>query len=135
MWNSDRAHDISHLPPLKIDPDAIWFRRLKSGCLIAVDDLSDPDMEIVAGNWRKELHDGGLKSICVAGIWVCLLIKRPTACGMACIVPCVILINDMVGVERYYYAAARVSETVVGVTVAFLINSLLPTRNPQPQDK
>ena len=69
LWNSDRAHDISHLPPLKIDPDAIWFRRLKSGCLIAVDDLSDPDMEIVAGNWRKELHDGGLKSICVAGIW------------------------------------------------------------------
>lgn len=54
LWNSDRAHDISHLPPLKIDPDAIWFRRLKSGCLIAVDDLSDPDMEIVAGNWRKE---------------------------------------------------------------------------------
>ena len=37
--------------------------------------------------------------VCVAGIWCCLLIKRPTACGMACIVPCVILINDMVGVN------------------------------------
>lgn len=69
LWNSDKAHDISHLPPLKIDPDAVWFRRLKARHLIAVDDLSDPDMEIVAGNWRRELHDGGLKSICVAGIW------------------------------------------------------------------
>ena len=64
--------------------------------------------------------------VCVAGIWVCLLIRRPTACGMACIVPCVILINDMTGVERYYYAAARIIETVVGVAIAFGVNAVLP---------
>lgn len=64
--------------------------------------------------------------ICVAGIWVCLLIHRPTACGMACIVPCVILINDMTGVERYYYAAARIIETAVGVAIAFGVNAVLP---------
>lgn len=64
--------------------------------------------------------------VCVAGIWVCLLIQRPTACGMACIVPCVILINDMTGVERYYYAAARIIETVVGVAIAFGVNAVLP---------
>ena len=74
--------------------------------------------------------------VCVAGLWICQLIGRPAACGMACILPCVMLISgDVSGIQRYYYAAARVSETVVGVTVAFLINSLLPTRNPQPQDK
>lgn len=73
--------------------------------------------------------------LCVR-IWLCMLFNRPAACGMACILPCVMLISgDVSGIQRYYYAAARVSETVVGVTVAFLINSLLPTRNPQPQDK
>lgn len=41
------------------------------------------------------------------------------ACAMACIVPCVILVNGMTGVERYYYAAARIIETVVGVAIAF----------------
>ena len=71
--------------------------------------------------------------ICVAGIWVCLLIKRPTACGMACIVPCVILINDMVGVERYYYAAARIIETVVGVAIAFGVNAVLPDHRPEEE--
>ena len=77
-----------------------------------------------------------LGAACVCGIWLCMLFNRPAACGMACILPCVMLISgDVSGIQRYYYAAARVSETVVGVTVAFLINSLLPTRNPQPQDK
>ena len=64
--------------------------------------------------------------ICVAGIWVCLLIQRPAACGMACIVPCVILITDVAGMERYYYAAARIIETVVGVAIAFGVNAVLP---------
>lgn len=64
--------------------------------------------------------------VCVAGIWVCLLIKRPAACGMACIVPCIILVNHMSGVERYYYAAARVIETAVGVAVALAVNAALP---------
>lgn len=77
-----------------------------------------------------------LGAACVCGIWLCMLFNRPAACGMACILPCVMLISgDVSGIQRYCYAAARVSETVVGVTVAFLINSLLPTRNPQPQDK
>ena len=69
--------------------------------------------------------------ICVAGIWLCLLIHRPAACGMACIVPCVILINDMVGVDRYYYAAARILETVVGVAIAFGVNAVLPDHRPE----
>ncbi len=69
----------------------------------------------------------------MAGIWICLLIRRPTACGMACIVPCVILINDMVGVERYYYAAARIIETVVGVAIAFGVNAVLPDHRPEEE--
>ena len=41
------------------------------------------------------------------------LSSRPAAC-MACILPCVMLISgDVSGIQRYY-AAARVSETVVG---------------------
>lgn len=69
--------------------------------------------------------------VCVAGIWLCLLIHRPAACGMACIVPCVILVNDMTGVERYYYAAARIIETVVGVAIAFGVNAVLPDHRPE----
>ena len=67
-----------------------------------------------------------LGAVCVAGIWLCLLLKRPAACAMACIVPCVILVNDMIGPERYFYAAARVAETLVGVAIAFGVNALLP---------
>lgn len=69
-----------------------------------------------------------LGAVCVAGVWICLVIKRPAACGMACIVPCVMLITGVTGVARYYYAAARVVETVVGVGVAFLVNAALPDR-------
>lgn len=64
---------------------------------------------------------------CVAGIWICMLLKRPAACAMACIVPCVMVISGNVhGIDRYYYAAARLAETVVGVAVALAVNRLLP---------
>ena len=69
--------------------------------------------------------------ICLAGLWFCMLIQRPAACGMACIVPCVILITGVTGADRYYYAAARIIETVVGVGVAFLVNAALPDRRPE----
>ena len=49
-----------------------------------------------------------LAVICLAGLWFCLLIKRPAACPMACIVPCVILLTGVTGADRYYYAAARI---------------------------
>ena len=64
--------------------------------------------------------------LCVAGLWISLLIQRPAACVMACIVPCVILITGVTGADRYYYAAARIIETVIGVCVAMLVNKLLP---------
>ena len=69
-----------------------------------------------------------LAVICLAGLWFCLLIKRPAACPMACIVPCVILLTGVTGADRYYYAAARILETVAGVGVAFLVNAALPDR-------
>ena len=46
--------------------------------------------------------------VCVAGVWLCLLLRRPAACGMACILPCVILITGVTGITRYYYAGARI---------------------------
>ena len=78
-----------------------------------------------------------LGAVCVAGIWTGLLLKRPAACPMACIVPCVILIGGHTGVERYYYAAARIIETVVGVAIAFGVNALLPDhrRAEEPTEK
>ncbi len=81
-----------------------------------------------------------LGAVCVAGVWLCLLIKRPTACGMACILPCVILISRVTGDVRYYYAAARIIETVAGVTIALAVNALLPDHRkeergaPTPQE-
>ncbi|WP_130869696.1 shikimate dehydrogenase [Intestinimonas massiliensis (ex Afouda et al. 2020)] len=78
--------------------------------------------------WIKTLVLG---AVCVAGVWICLLIKRPTACGMACILPCVILITGVTGVTRYYYAAARMIETVVGLLVALAVNAALPDHRPE----
>lgn len=74
-----------------------------------------------------------LGAVCLAGLWFCLLIRRPAACGMACIVPCVILIRGVAGADRYYYAAARIIETVLGVGVAFLVNAALPDRRPEAE--
>lgn len=73
--------------------------------------------------------------VCVAGLWICQLIGRPAACGMACIVPCVMLITGVTGVARYYYAAARIMETVVGVAVAFAVNAALPDHRPPEQEE
>ncbi|UQT49104.1 hypothetical protein M5E87_03675 [Flavonifractor plautii] len=67
------------------------------------------------------------------GVWICLLLKRPTACGMACILPCVILITGVTGVTRYYYAAARIIETVVGLLIALGVNAALPDLRPEPK--
>ena len=78
--------------------------------------------------WLKTLILG---AVCVAGVWLCLLIKRPTACGMACILPCVILITGVTGVTRYYYAVARMIETVVGLLVALAVNAALPDHRPE----
>lgn len=71
--------------------------------------------------------------ICIAGVWFCLLLHRPAACAIACIVPCVILISGITGVERFYYAAARIIETVVGVSVALLVNAALPNHMPETE--
>ncbi len=55
-----------------------------------------------------------LGAACVCGIWLCMLFQ-PAPRPAACILPCVMLISgDVSGIQRYYYAAARVSETVVG---------------------
>ena len=80
--------------------------------------------------WVKTLVLG---AVCVAGVWICLLIKRPTACGMACILPCVILITGLTGATRYYYAAARIIETIAGLLIALGINAALPDHRPEGQ--
>ena len=57
--------------------------------------------------------------VCVAGIWVGTLLKWPSACGMACIVPSGI---------------ARVVETLTGVGVALIVNAVLPVQEPPKED-
>ena len=90
---------------------------------------------LTLGHWLDypALKALALGAVCVVGIWFCLLIKRPAACGMACILPCVILLNGTSAVERYYYAAARIIETVVGVGIAFTVNALLPDHRREGQ--
>ena len=73
--------------------------------------------------------------VCVAGVWLCLLFKRPAACGMACILPCVILITGVTGITRYYYAGARIIETVVGLLIALAVNAALPDHRPEPEEE
>ncbi len=82
---------------------------------------------------RSLVRIPALGAVCVAGVWICLLLKRPTACGMACILPCVILITGVTGVTRYYYAAARIIETVVGLLIALGVNAALPDLRPEPK--
>ena len=73
--------------------------------------------------------------VCVAGVWLCLLLRRPAACGMACILPCVILITGVTGITRYYYAGARIIETVVGLLIALGVNAALPDHRPEPEEE
>lgn len=70
----------------------------------------------------------------VVSIWVCLLIRRPTACAMASVLACVILFNH-VGPERYYYAISRILETAVGVCITLVVNWVLPTHKLPEQEK
>lgn len=71
--------------------------------------------------------------VCIMGIWISLLLRRPAACAMACILPCVIIVGGYTGVHRYYYAGARIIETVVGVIIAFGVNALLPDHRHEPE--
>ena len=90
--------------------------------------------EAVFSFWLVKAAMLGLS--CIAGILICTnLLHRPAACTMACILPCVMAISGSVtGSERHLYALARVLQTIVGVSVAFLINSILPTHKP-PESK
>ena len=73
---------------------------------------------------------------CVVGIWICTLLHQPAACTMACVLPCVIVLSSgLSGEERYYYALARVLETIVGVSMAFLVNAALPARPAAPPEE
>lgn len=69
---------------------------------------------------------------CVAGILLCTkVLHRPAACTMACVLPCVMALSgSLPGEDRHYYALARVVETMVGVSVAFLVNAVLPAQPP-----
>lgn len=73
--------------------------------------------------------------VCVAGVWLCLLFRRPGACVMACILPCVILITGVTGATRYHYAIARILETVVGLLIALAVNAALPDHRPEPEEE
>ena len=74
---------------------------------------------------------------CIAGIVFCInVLHRPAACTMACILPCVMSISGSVpDAERHLYAAARVIETLVGVSMALLVNSVLPSPKPKDTDR
>ena len=73
--------------------------------------------------------------VCVAGVWLCLLLRRPGARVMACILPCVILITGVTGATRYHYAIARILETVVGLLIALAVNAALPDHRPEPEEE
>lgn len=91
--------------------------------------LPDP----LTGIWVVKALLLGLS--CVLGILICTALGRPAACTMACILPIVMTISGSVPeAERHYYALARVLETVMGVSVAFVINAALPAPRPPEGD-
>ena len=74
---------------------------------------------------------------CILAIVFCTnVLHRPAACTMACILPCVMSISGSVpDAERHLYAAARVIETLVGVSMALLVNTALPSPKPPEEGK
>ena len=67
----------------------------------------------------------------VAIIWFCNLIKKPRACGIGCIVCCIVVLTQAgSGMERYLSALARMVETAVGILVSIGINRFLPGLPP-----
>ncbi len=75
-----------------------------------------------------------LGAVCVAGGGSACCSSGPPPAGIgACILPCVILITGATGVTRYYYAAARIIETVVGLLIALGVNAALPDLRPEPK--
>lgn len=68
-------------------------------------------------------------------IWFCLLIKKPMACNVACIIFClVVLAAPQPGAERYLMALFRMAETAVGIAVSVLVNVLLPGERKRDSD-
>ncbi len=60
-------------------------------------------------------------------IWFCILIRRPKACGIACIVCCTIALTQTdTGLLRYAAALSRMVETAGGILIALAVNRLLP---------
>lgn len=66
----------------------------------------------------------------VVTLWLCNLIKRPAACGIGCVVVCVIILNHG-GPERYLYIIFRVLESIAGITVALVVNRILPNHHKE----
>lgn len=69
-------------------------------------------------------------------IWFCNLIRKPRACGLGCIVCCIILLSPADGGLQHYLAAlARMGETAAGILISLFINRLLPGLPPPESDK
>lgn len=68
-------------------------------------------------------------------IWFCNLIRKPRACGIGCIVCCIIVFSPAdSGLEHYLSAVSRMLETTVGILVSICINRWLPGLPPAQQD-
>ena len=67
-------------------------------------------------------------------IWFCNLIHKPRACGLGCIVCCIVLLYPAeTGLQHYLSALARMGETAAGILISILINRLLPGLPPAEQ--
>jgi uncharacterized membrane protein YgaE (UPF0421/DUF939 family) len=68
-------------------------------------------------------------------IWFCNLIHKPRACGIGCIVCCIVVLTQSdSGLERYLAALARMVETAAGILISLGINRLLPGPRPTEEE-
>ena len=81
-------------------------------------------------------HPVVLVLVCGAGtlasIYICNVLKRPSACALSAIVCCSIMLSHS-GQERYFYTIARMLETAVGILVAMAVNHVLPGKQEAPK--
>ena len=69
-------------------------------------------------------------------IWFCNFIHKPRACGLGCIVCCIVILYPAeTGLQHYLSALARMGETAAGILISLFINRLLPGLPPPESDK
>ena len=128
--------DFGTFDTLTDEEDTIYNRLSAIGVMLDRLDYEQNDAQQDIKMWRNKMLDdkfkvkfwliGSLIVLCVAEVVGC-----KSFCGLAAAIMIILLISHSIN-EPFYYALLRSSQTVIGVSVAWLINVKL---FPYPRKK